>query len=47
MTTQTTTTATEEAVALPGPSMVPAEIPPWDPSGPRLERRRSFEVQSP
>src|ERR1700676_596021 len=47
MTTQITTT-TEETVAPSGPSMVPPEIPPWNPpSGSRLERRRSFEVQSP
>src|SRR6202051_1972510 len=47
MATQTTTT-TEETVVPSGPSMVPPEIPPWNPpSGSRLERRRSFEVQSP
>jgi len=47
MTTQTTTT-TEETVAPSGPSIGLPEIPPWNPpQGPRLERRRSFEVQSP
>jgi len=47
MTTQTTTT-TEETVAPSGPTFGLPEIPPWNPpSGSRLERRRSFEVQSP
>jgi hypothetical protein len=46
MTMQTTTT-TEETVAPSGPSIGLPEIPPWNPWGSRLERRRSFKVQSP
>src|SRR5882762_8455469 len=48
MTTQTTTTTIEETIAPSGPTFGLPDIPPWNPpSGSRLERRRSFEVQSP